>query len=39
MALKAQRLLNAKVVGATGNTKIHYQALLIKLNKSLKDSK
>lgn len=38
MALKAQRLLNSKVGGATGDTKIHYQALLMKLNKALKDS-
>ena len=38
MALKAQRLLNSKVAGATGDTKIHYQALLMKLNKALKDS-
>ena len=39
MALKAQRLLNSKIAGATGDTKIHYQSLLMKLNKSLKDSK
>ena len=39
MALKAQRLLNSKITGATGDTKIHYQSLLMKLNKSLKDSK
>ena len=39
MALKAQRLLNSKIAGVTGDTKIHYQSLLMKLNKSLKDSK
>ena len=39
MALKAQRLLNSKIAGATGDTKIHYQSLLMTLNKSLKDSK
>ena len=39
MALKAQRLLNSKIAGATGDTKIHYHSLLMKLNKSLKDSK
>ena len=39
MALKAQRLLNSKIAGATGDTKIHYQSLLMMLNKSLKDSK
>ena len=39
MALKAQRLLNSKIAGATGDTKIHYQSLLMKLNKSLNDSK
>ena len=39
MALKVQRLLNSKIAGATGDTKIHYQSLLMKLNKSLKDSK
>ena len=39
MALKAQRLLTSKITGATGDTKIHYQSLLMKLNKSLKDSK
>lgn len=39
MALKAQRLLNSKIAGATGDTKIHYQSLLMKLNKSLKDCK
>ena len=39
MALKAQRLLNSKIAGATGDTKIHYQSVLMKLNKSLKDSK
>lgn len=39
MALNAQRLLNSKIAGATGDTKIHYQSLLMKLNKSLKDSK
>ena len=39
MALKAQRLLNSKIAGATGDTKIHYQSLLMKLNKPLKDSK
>ena len=39
MALKAQRLLNSQIAGATGDTKIHYQSLLMKLNKSLKDSK
>ena len=38
MALKVQRLLNSKVGGATGDSKIHYQALLMKLNKALKDS-
>ncbi|MEI3419727.1 MAG: hypothetical protein V8R91_00950 [Butyricimonas faecihominis] len=39
MALKAQRLLNSKVAGATGDTKMHYQSMLMKLNKALKDSK
>ena len=39
MALKAQRLLSSQVAGATGDTKVHYQSLLMKLNKALKDSK
>ena len=39
MALKAQRLLSSKVAGATGDTKVHYQSMLMKLNKALKDSK
>ena len=37
MAVKSRNLLRSKIGGMSGNAKVHYQALLIKLNNALKD--
>ena len=37
MAVKSRNLLRSKIGGMSGNAKVHYQSLLIKLNNALKD--
>lgn len=37
MAVNSRNLLRSKIASTSGSTKIHYQALLIKLNNALKD--
>jgi hypothetical protein len=37
LAVKSRNLLKNKVAGASGNAKVHYQSLLIKLNSVMKD--
>lgn len=37
MAVKSRNLLKSRIAGTSGNARVHYQSLLIKLNNALKD--